>query len=243
MNRIVQYLALLPWLLLSVAATPSYGQEGAHNQTVNGQRVGFWSIKNAQGWRSEGNYKEGEKDGEWREYTPEGTLNQTMTYVKGVASGPVTTYYDDGTVMERGIWRRDHWEETYVRNHPNGTKACALIYNADGKRQGKQLYYRANGTLLYEGDWDNGKLQGELSRFDEQGKKIAAPGEEPPALEAQEFKRTGELTIFNNKGQREQRGTFKEGKLVNGQKFFYDAAGRLIRTEIWRNGQKIGEKK
>lgn len=229
-------------VVLSTVSWPARGQDSAgHNRTENGQRVGFWSIKNDQGWRAEGNYRDGEKDGEWREYTPEGTLNQTMTYVKGVADGPVTTYYDDGTVMERGVWRRDHWEQAYVRNHPNGTKACALTYNEDGKRQGKQIYYRANGTLLYEGEWDNGKLQGELARYDEQGKKMGTP-DEAPKVQAQQLRETGDRTIFNSKGQKEQRGTFREGKLINGERYFYDQRGKLTRTEVWRNGQKVGEK-
>ncbi len=241
----------------STASTQqSSSQEETLNQTVNGKRHGKWRIER-KGKIDEGEYLNGNKNGEWHTTLADGTLISSVTFDNGVPKGEAFYYYADGTLMEKGYWNVDHWEGDYVRCHPNGNKSCSFTYNENGKRTGRQVYYHENGNVMFEGEWNNGKINGTLSIYNEDGNKIMernydASGkyqgtQETPSEATQtstrDFTQTGQFTLFDGKGRKEQKGKFVNGELVDGEKYIYGDDGKLQKTEVYKNGKLVGTKK
>ena len=220
--------------LLLAFPCPSPGQEthpdGTINQTVNGLRQGRWEIKGANDCIEAGEFKNGRKNGVWLTRTAGGTMISEITYTSGMAKGPAKIYYPNGSLMESGVWNVDHWEGAYTR-------------------------YHENGKVMYDGEWSDGKITGTISVYDETGKKIgernydaqgkfsgntkiAAPdSSHGNAPKYNKMDKTGNLTIFDSSGRKEQSGQFENGKLINGERYVYDKAGKLIRTDKVRNGR------
>ncbi len=261
MNRVLALAAIL-FATVSVACL---GQDEAAdtdaiNQMVAGVRQGRWIVKSLGGKTQEGLYVNGKKEGVWVTTMSDGSVRAKVTYSKGLPMGEAEYFYSNGTLMEKGVWNIDHWEGAYARYYESGTIACKFSYNADGLRAGRQAYYHENGQVMYDGTWRDGKIDSVLTVFDEQGHKIAeryydkngaysstlnheVPGDDGATLPAgNSFTSTGNLTLFNSNGQKEQSGKFVNGKLINGEKYFYDSAGKLIRTETYRNGKLISQK-
>lgn len=229
------------------------------NQTVGGVRQGRWRVEGRGGKTDEGNYVDGKKDGVWVTTSAEGVVRSRVTFAKGVPKGEAAYFYPDGEVMERGYWNVDHWEGDYGRFHPNGNKACEFHYDASGRRQGRQAYFHENGKLLFDGNWVGGKISGSLSIYNDQGRKVmernydesgnfqgaqevdVASGE--ALTGGREFRASGNFTIYDAAGRKEQTGQFRNGLLISGQRFRYDDKGRLVATEIVRDGKVVETRK
>lgn len=257
--------AFLAMIAMAMSAVVAAGQstdatqqaESGINQQVGGVRQGKWRIEGRNGTVDEGSYVNGKKHGLWRTTTSDGTVRSEVTFANGIADGKATYYYPDGTVMERGTWRIDHWEGDYERFYPNGGKACTFKYDSNGRRAGRQTYYHQNGNMMFDGNWTDGRINGTLTVYNEKGLKVMernydASGkyqgsqelDEPVAApQPKEFKGTGDFTIFDNRGRREKSGRFVNGKLVDGEIYSYGDDGKLKQTEIVKGGKVTGTKK
>ena len=54
-------------------------------------------------------YKNGVGNGIWIQFNPDGSLAERGTYVDNKVEGPVTLYWEDGSVKARGQYR--HWRQ------------------------------------------------------------------------------------------------------------------------------------
>lgn len=254
---------LLSNFLLAMAAVCAVAQTpqdpGPLNQVVGGVRQGRWKIEGRGGKTDEGQYVDGKKDGVWVTTSAEGVVRSRVTFARGVPKGEAEYFYPDGEVMERGYWNVDHWEGDYGRFHPNGNKACEFHYDASGRRQGRQAYFHENGKLLFDGNWVGGKISGPLSIYNDEGRKVmernydesgnfqgaqevdVAGGE--ALAGGREFRASGNFTIYDAAGRKEQTGQFRNGRMVSGQRFHYDAKGRLVATDIVRDGKVVETRK
>ncbi len=261
MNRIFALTVILLTFVSGACLAQVSGVEPeATNQMVAGVRQGRWIVKSLGGKKQEGIYVNGKKEGVWVTTMSGGVVRAKVTYSKGLPMGPAEYFYPDGSVMEKGVWNIDHWEGVYERYYGNGTIACKFSYNDDGQRDGRQVYYHENGQVMYDGTWSGGKIDSVLYVYDGQGRKVAeryyddsgvysstqkrdVPGDDAtPFPVGNGFTSTGNLTLFNSNGQKEQSGKFVNGRLINGEKYFYDSAGKLIRTETYRNGKPVSQK-
>lgn len=246
---------LLSVALVVLSCCLSSGQE---NKVVDGKREGVWRIVGKSGKVDVGKYVGGQKDGEWVTMSADSVVRSRVTFVRGIPQGMATYYYADGGVMESGYWNVDHWEGEYARYYDNGKKSCEFTYDAEGRRTGKQSYYHENGALMFEGEWREGKIKGALAIYNEEGRKVMERNydeggkyqgsqelviEEGDKGESKAFRGSGSFTIYDERGRKEQTGTFKDGKLVNGDKFVYDENGKLVRVETYKNGKRVGVKK
>ena len=244
-------------LFLLMAAPIIMAQNDETNRVVDGLREGYWRIEGKNGKLEEGNYKSGKKDGEWKTTNANGQLKSVITFVNGEAIGKAIFYFDDGKVMEEGYWNIDHWEGSYERYHENGNKACQFTYDNRGRRQGQQLYFHENGKVMYDGVWFQGKINGTLSVYNDKGQKTMErvydetgkfQGSEDiiptvqPADPYAEFKGTGTFTLFNVDGTVGRKGHFVNGTLINGEIYIYNENGKRIRTDVYKDGKKIGYK-
>ena len=234
-----------------------FGQNQPQNQstTINvtdskGLKQGFWRIKQKNNSIEEGCYLDGKKDGQWKAYFPSGKEKYSITFSKGFSKGPAVFYYEDGQVMEQGIWNVNHWEGTYTFYHPNGQPAYCFNFDEAGNRQGVQQYFYENGNIKYSGAWEDGKPNGLVDVFNDQGVKISQrlynDGEFSKNVKAKQiiedslatFNGTGQFTIYNMNGTLSKKGNFKSGKLIDGEVYIYGAQIELIGVERYRDGVK-----
>ncbi len=259
-------LAILLFLTLA-APSVCFGQEHSTqeniNQTVDGKKQGLWIVAGKNGKTDEGHYVDGKKDGKWVTKAADGTVRSIVTFVNGIAKGEATYYYPDGSIMESGIWNIDHWEGEYAQFYESGAKKCEFTYNNKGHREGEQKYYHENGKIMMEGTWSDGKITSSVMVYDENGNKTqerhydengkstgvtnietstekqtnTPNSKNSNTTQKKQFKDSGTMTLYNKDGKREQAGEFVDGKLINGERYFYNSAGKLVRTEKIKNGK------
>ncbi len=257
----LRYAILLTFTLLSVLPIVAQRPEGEPlNRTENGVRQGWWQIEGRNGKIDEGAYVNGKKHGEWVTTSADGVVRSRVTYDNGVPRGKATYYFPDGKVMETGYWNVDHWDGEYGRFYENGNKSCSFNYDNKGRRTGKQTYFHENGTLMYDGVWEAGKINGPLSIYNDEGRKVMernydASGKyqgsqdltpevgEVEGKSNREFHGSGNFTIYDSSGRRDMTGQFKDGVLINGEKFIYNSAGKLERIDKYSGGKKVGSSK
>ncbi len=245
-------------LLLLPAPLLLQGQNNPQNEvtTINmtdaaGLKQGVWRTKNKKNIEEEGHYTNGKKDGVWTATYPNGKKKHAITFVNGLPKGPATFYYENGEIMEQGIWDVNHWKGSYTFYHTNGKPAYQFNFNDAGKREGVQHYFHENGNLKYSGIWEDGKPDGAIEVFDEQGAKVSErlynEGEfsknikntEPKENQQATFTGTGDFTLYNLNGQVDKKGYFKEGKLINGELYIYNPQNELIRVETYKDGVRV----
>ena len=161
--------------------------------------------------RVEGTYlDEGAKDGVWKYFYPDGTLESHENYEKGVQKGEQLYYAEDGTLRSRNlIYDRDGvsykrferyynsgrthesgqrkgevLEGVYTKYAPDGT-VLTVEYYVEGEREGWQEYRDADGDVMYTERIQNGAVA-ERTDHDEDGvmiKHTVVPvGSFPPDL-------------------------------------------------------------
>jgi antitoxin component YwqK of YwqJK toxin-antitoxin module len=147
--------------------------------------------------RVEGTYlDEGAKDGVWKYFYPDGTLESHENYEKGVQKGEQLYYAEDGTLRSRNlIYDRDgvsykrferyynsgrthesgqrkgeDLEGVYTKYAPDGT-VLTVEYYVEGEREGWQEYRDADGDVMYTERIQNGAVA-ERTDHDEDGVMI-----------------------------------------------------------------------
>ncbi len=233
---------------------------------INNQKQGLWVKFDNSGKiiLEQGHYISNKKDGLWTTYYSNGKKKHQITYEKGKAIGKACFYYDNGLISEEGYWHIDHWQGNYRYYNKTGRLAYDWNYDEKGERNGTQKYYHDNGILKYMGDWQEGKAIGTLKVFDSDGKLITErvynngefkaavaitenikTNEVAPTQELTQnklnnkFKGTGTHTVYNLHGKIEEQGFFVNGKLFNGQHYFYDSNNSVVKIIHYRNGKLL----
>jgi len=243
-----------------------YNGDTINRTDINNQKQGLWVKFNKAGdiILEQGHFISNKKNGLWISYYNNGTKKHQITYKKGKAIGLACFYYDNGLISEKGYWHIDHWQGNYKYYNNSGSLAYDWNYDEKGKRTGSQKYYHDNGTLKYTGDWESGKAVGALKIFDEKGKlitervydngefretiaitkniktnEIAPRQNSTQDITHEEFKGTGNHTVYNLHGNIEEKGFFVNGKLFNGQHYFYDNNHKVNKILHYQNGNLI----
>lgn len=92
-----------------------------------------------------------------REFNDEGVLISEINYVNGKPIGEYKYYYDDGTLMEQGVWNLSHQVGTLKRFDEQGNILQFFKFDESGDRLGNQFYYYQSGAirttkLIFEND-------------------------------------------------------------------------------------------
>jgi len=151
-----------------------------------------------------------------KNYDGRGNLLRTTTYVNGVRNG-ADTYYsrknrklDTVTMYKDGKKNGVQTKYRYGFNRdPNALSSTNKIDFIDGKRNGFERHWEANGRLVYEAPYKNDELNG---------------------VEKLWFKKDGKLS---------RTITYRNGKKHGPQKDYSEGDGSLFSTEIWSNGEYI----
>jgi len=236
------------------------------NDTINqlnseGKKEGFWLINDKTNQlKQKGSYSNGRKNGIWTSYYSNGNKKDEITYINGRAIGKANFYYEDGTLSETGDWHINHWEGNYKYYHKNGNIAYDWNYDKKGKRSGKQKYYHENGKPKYSGTWDNGKTIGSMKSYNEQGNLISTKEyvdgkvneivevkEVSPSVSNQKhnndnkkFNGSGFHIIYKLNGDVEEKGTYKIGELIDGERYIYNSDSQLVKIIMIKDSKEVG---
>ncbi len=209
--------------------------------------------------------KNGLKQGIWIIYYNNGEKKSEINYENGVPKGKAIFYYPNGNIRESGNWQVDHWVGDYKYYYESGQLSYDWEYNEKGKREGEQKYFHKNGENKYAGIWINGKTEGVLKVYSEDGvliqEKVYASGKlnatrdqqqiiaakdksstKSGTVNREKFHGTGNHTIISMTGKVETKGYFVNGELIDGEKFNYNDDGKLISITIYKNGEVSGTK-
>ena len=138
----------------------------------------------------EGYLSNGQKNGVWITYNPDGRINTMTTYVDGQQSGPhlefsqrsqivVKAYYNGGVLdgpyatykngrfLKEAFYINGQLEGAYKEYFPGGResgKLQKLMEFKNGKQDGKLEYYDPDGNVTLSYTYKNGEKVGEASQ-------------------------------------------------------------------------------
>ncbi len=139
------------------------------------------------------NYKLGKKDGEEKEFYANGNLQSTNNYTAGTLTGPSHEYYKSGGIKSIGQYNNGKTDGPYKSYYESGAVSGEGQLNKDNA-EGEWKFYYENGKVkekrsyianaeegLHEEYFENGqlsdtyiakkgKINGEATYFDEDGK-------------------------------------------------------------------------
>jgi antitoxin component YwqK of YwqJK toxin-antitoxin module len=95
---------------------------------------------------SAGQYVDGEKDGPWMQWYPDGALSQEEVWNRGVAE-------------MRGSYRHGQQHGTWTWRYASGRKKAVSTYG-DGRKQGRETGWDDSGEVTYDGRYDRDKRVG-----------------------------------------------------------------------------------
>lgn len=75
-----------------------------------------------------GNFRFGERHGQWFSFYPDGKLWSEMHYDKGLRHGPNLTYYENGNIRYSGYYKMDQADSVWTYCDSTGKKVEVLTY-------------------------------------------------------------------------------------------------------------------
>lgn len=123
--------------------------------------------------------------------------------------------YDNGQVVFKGTWKEGQ-RCGYCEEFKNGHRVYAGNYGSD-ERNGFGIEYDENGTVLFEGEWVDGKRGLKFIEENKQGKR--------------------ELIELDENEKKKYIGGFKEGTVIReGQGVEYDENEKPCKISIYKDG-------
>lgn len=169
------FLVVCPLLLWSSPAQGIEGEEKYKPRNQKGQKHGYWIVFGRdypekgypnEGKIEEGNYRENRKEGSWKKYHLDGKTPKLIgTYKNNRPEGAYQKIDKNGTVIEKGTFVRGKQVDTLIRYYPDGTPSYEVVFNEDGKENGKTIYRYENGQIEFEYESVNGTRVGKGVRY------------------------------------------------------------------------------
>ncbi len=117
----------------------------------------------------EGNYMDGEMNGDWKTYFSNGILESKGNYIKGIKEGLWQEYYENSQLRSTGNYideKKDGFWEEYFEN---GNLASKVNFK-EGKKVGFLKNYYLNGQLKGKINYKEGKEHGVMELYHKNGK-------------------------------------------------------------------------
>ena len=196
---------------------------------VNNRPNGYARIYYKNGKLSEEGYWKGTKwVGQYNYYYENGNKAYEWTFnEQGKRSGKQKYYYESGKLRIEGEWQ-------------------------DGKENGVIKEYFEDGSIKSEKLFADGSFNAGSSKFYAQ-KKVTVEdipddtnatvshkhttGAEQTSYEL--FNGNGYHKFYNAHKQVVREGEFRNGRLINGKRYYYTSEGKLIKTVIYENGRIV----
>lgn len=197
---------------------------------------------------------EGLKQGDWKEFYPDGNVRVEKTYRDDMLHGyykeydmkgnlTLTMLYDNGAVVKSNvedqpdieIVNRYDQENRLIYSGPFRNQVPVGIhreFGTDGKVTNAKIY-NDNGLLLSEGIVDeSGNYNGKWKDYYPSG-EVSAEGQYTDS------RRTGQWKFYDENSKLEQTGSYNNGRPDGIWKWYYDT-GALLREEEYFQGRRDG---
>lgn len=216
--------------------------------------------------KREASFRDGRREGVWREFDEEGNVINSQTYHKGglVSEGVVGTdgkrrgeykeFFADSTLRAEGLFidglRSGEWKFYYQ----NGKLQEVGRYK-EGEPEGLWIWYHDNGQKQIEEEFYKGLHNGSYKEYDAKGNLIVSGtyfdglkngkwmeqiGDIKTEGEYRNDRQVGEWTSYYDNGQMAFRGKFNAG-YPDGEHFFYYENGRLREIQSYAAGVSHGD--
>jgi antitoxin component YwqK of YwqJK toxin-antitoxin module len=216
--------------------------------------------------KREASFRDGKREGIWREFDEEGNVIKSQTYKKGslVGEGIVDTdgkrrgeykeFYSDSTLRAEGIFvdgeRSGEWKfyypngqlqeiGSYEKEQPNGPW---VWYYDNGQKQIEEQFYKGQPNGLYKEYDSKGIIIVTGTYFDgmKNGKWVEQIGDMRTQGEYRNDKQVGEWVSYYDNEKMAFRGTFNAG-YPDGQHYYYYENGRLREIQSYAVGVPHGD--
>jgi antitoxin component YwqK of YwqJK toxin-antitoxin module len=218
----------------------------------NNRKTGIWKTYYENGnLKSEITYINNIPDGYARIFYENGRISEEGTWKGTKWIGKYLYYHENGnkaydwSFNEAG---KRTGEQKYY--HENG-KLMIKGEWIDGKENGVITEYDTGGNIKSEKVFASGAIDEKTSKF--YAIKKVSVDEIPDDTNATANKTQGDTNntqdsygtftgngnyrLYNAFKKVDREGEFRDGKLVNGKKYFYTSDGKLIKTEVYTNGR------
>ena len=187
-------------------------------------------LSNGQ-YYSQGDIKEGLRDGVWNfwyengqikseGYYENGQIRSEKHYKDGELDGVHTEWYENGQKESEANYKNNKLNGKFNVWYENGQKK--LVGNTrDDQYDGKQTIWHANGQMEGVANFKNGKQDGENTEWYENGQK-----------KLEEIWKDGKLEV---------KLVFENDKLVGKTKYSYYPNGQIWSEKNYKNDELVGE--
>lgn len=172
----------------------------------------------------------GQKEGNWKEFYPDGKLKATGSYTKDERKGLWKFYFTTGQLEQVGAYLNGHPDSTWRWFHSNGQLMREEFFY-EGLSDGMMTEYNARGKIIIQGDNIEGKREGKWF-YDE--------GDNRDEGEYVEDMRNGLWQSFYPDGSVSYKGKYIED-LPNGKHTWYWDNGKIKQEGSYVMGRKNGD--
>ena len=109
------------------------------------------------GLQSEGNYKNGQKEGKWTEYYEGGKPSEQGSYIKNVKSGMWDFWDKYGVKIKEQEMINGKPDGKWIEYHQNGQKSGEGTF-INRVKEGKWTYWDVKGNIVYQVEYKGGAV-------------------------------------------------------------------------------------
>ncbi|MDZ4824158.1 MAG: hypothetical protein SH856_11920 [Flavobacteriales bacterium] len=238
-----------------------YAEERMNRMDGQGRKSGVWIVYWSEGkMREEGYYTEGKKNGVFKYFKRDGSLDKMENYrmdelVKDSDNSYVLDikkeYDDEGRVRLVGGYNKGKKQGTFRRYDEQGNATGTLDYDKDmlvgegmldsaGLRQGIWKLYYPTGELRAEGNYIKGKKDGAWIFYHQPEGPAVNIGKIAQKGSYREDLSTGKWTWFYHNGTLHRDEIYRKGK-EDGHAVEYDSLGNVVTEGDFIDGLKTGK--
>lgn len=227
---------------------------------ANNRKEGVWVMYYPDGaTKSEITFAMNRPKGHYKTYYPNGIVEEEGDWSNNRNTGHFERRYENGQVQQDFNFADDgkrNGQQKYF--YENGQLMIDVTMDG-GKETGEMKEYYADGSQKSVKYFNGGVIDPAKTQKFEPKNEIKEVAPKEPAKESQKVdekeivilnpKKTGasadlaegHQVLYNKNRQISQKGTFKDGRLWDGQWYRYDENGILTSIEIYKGGKYVGE--
>ncbi|MBR4267424.1 MAG: toxin-antitoxin system YwqK family antitoxin [Bacteroidales bacterium] len=201
--------------------------------------------------QEEGTWDNGHWVGDYKFFYSNGKLAQDFDYDNdGSRNGVQKYYFESGKLRISGIWENDKRNGLLAEYYDSG-KLRSESQWVNGVSHGVTKVYYEKGTLKAQYVYNNGVYDAAASKIYSNSRVVAENRVETPKPvvkqekpERQEdqyllFQGTGYRKLYSMDKRLESEGTFLNGQLNDGKKYYYNSKGDLIKVVVYEHGRVV----
>jgi antitoxin component YwqK of YwqJK toxin-antitoxin module len=178
----------------------------------------------------EGIWKGNKWVGQYKFYHPNGNTSYDWSYnEQGKREGTQKYYHENGKVMIEGDWK-DGKESGILKEYDETGKLIAEKNFADGKLDASSVKIYSSSTNTNTNNTTNVVNDNETHVVVKDNTQNANVGV---------FDANGYNVTKTKFGKVDREGQFQNGRLMDGKRYFYDEEQKLIKTNIYKNGNVV----